>query len=228
MKKILVLLLSIMLYSPIVCAQLVDPFVAELLVNLENEKWEKFVEQFHEFAAQDADNAEVLYWVKIADKKKFEVEPQVLHVLAETYLEKGRLNKSLSMFKEYYQKSDLNVGELVDLAQVSIDLGDVNFTQQIYEQVLALDPSNFSANNFLGNYLYLRAERERKRLDYEYKRVVKPTRMEYAKYRNKLKDLYFYSYQSAEKYLEQAYQQVKSDEIKNTLEHIHQIEKDVI
>ena len=228
MRKIVVFVISILLFSPLASAQLVDSLVSELLVNLEDKQWGRVIELYQDFAGSDPDNAEVLYWVKVADKDFDLIEPQMLQILGEAYRKDGRIEKAVVMFKAYFQKGSLKLNELLSLGQLSIDLGDVNFTQQVYEKVLELDPKNFSANNFLGNYLYLRAERERKRLDYEYKRIVKPTRMDYGKYRAQLKDLYLYSYKSAKKYLEQALQHTQSAETRSTLEHIQTIEDQVL
>ena len=53
-----------------------------------------------------------------------------------------------------------------------------------------LDANNLQANIFLGSYYYLQAEREKKKLEDDYKKITSPTRMQYARYRNGLSDVY--------------------------------------
>ncbi|WP_287826851.1 hypothetical protein [Bacteroides sp.] len=226
MKKILLALFSVTLLSFSVKAQFVDSLVSNLMINLEEEKWDKVVELFHQFAEQDPENAEVFYWVKGADKKL--IADSLSYTLAEVYHKRGELDKSLSFYKLYISKANCSVEELLVLAQVIIDLCDVRLTQQIYERVIELDPKNVTANIFLGNYIYLRAERERKRLDYQFKKIKKPTRMEYARYRQQLKDLYLFSYVHAKTHLEEAYKSLKSVEVEKTLSHIDDIRKEAI
>lgn len=50
----------------------------------------------------------------------------------------------------------------------------------MYEKVLQLDADNLAANIFLGNYYYLMAEKEKKRLDTDFKKLASPTKMQYA------------------------------------------------
>ena len=69
------------------------------------------------------------------------------------------------------------------------------------EKVLALDADNLQANIFLGNYYYLQAEQKKKTLEDNYKKIVAPTRMQYAGYRNGLSDIYSNGYSKAKGYL---------------------------
>lgn len=224
MKKILFILLSVTFFPSFACAQQIDSVVSKLLISLEEEKWDDVVDLFHQFADEDVENAEVFYWVKAANNE--EISSKLLLDLAQIYYKEGQFDKSLFMYREYCDKTECSANDLLDIAQVIIDLGDVHLTEQIYEKIATLDPENLNANIFLGNYAYLRAERERKRIEYEFKRIKKPTRMEYAQYRQKLKDLYLFSYTHAQSHLKTAYRKLKSEEIKNTLDHIDVI-KDI-
>jgi hypothetical protein len=41
----------------------------------------------------------------------------------------------------------------------------------MYEKILQLDADNLAANIFLGNYYYLMAEQEKKKLETDYKKT---------------------------------------------------------
>lgn len=87
-----------------------------------------------------------------------------------------------------------------------------------YEKVLMLDANNLQANIFLGSYYYLQAEREKKKLEDDYKKITSPTRMQYARYRNGLSDVYSNVYSKAKDYLQRVLQLFPSTEAGNTLE----------
>lgn len=81
-----------------------------------------------------------------------------------------------------------------------------------------LDANNLQANIFLGSYYYLQAEREKKKLEDDYKKITSPTRMQYARYRNGLSDVYSNVYSKAKDYLQRVLQLFPSTEAGNTLE----------
>lgn len=45
---------------------------------------------------------------------------------------------------------------------------------RMYETILQLDADNLAANIFLGNYYYLMAEQEKKKLETDYKKISFP------------------------------------------------------
>ena len=96
-----------------------------------------------------------------------------------------------------------------------------------YEKVLMLDGDNLQANIFLGNYFYLQAEKERKKLDDDFKKITSPTRMQYARYRNGLSDVLTNSYSKAKTYLQRVLQVFPSMEAGNTLERIKKMEAEM-
>lgn len=63
---------------------------------------------------------------------------------------------------------------------------------ETYRKVLSLDADNLAANIFIGNYLYLKAEREKKQLEADYKKISAPTREQYARYRDGLSRVMMY------------------------------------
>ena len=68
--------------------------------------------------------------------------------------------------------------------------GETKDAMKLYEKVLALDADNLRGKHiFWGNYYYLQAEQKKKTLEDNYKKIVAPTRMQYAGYRNGLSDI---------------------------------------
>ena len=224
-----ILLLIFLFLTPLMThaqTQLPDSIMSKMLISLEDEKWGEVIGLFHQFANLDPENAEVFYWVRASDKPA--LGDTLLVSLADIYYHKGNLDKSLSLYKEYCKGSrSFTVNELLTLAQRLTDIGEVRLTQELYRQVIDLDVNNLNANLFLGNYIYLRAEKERRRLAFNYKRKQKPTHMEYVEYRNKLKDLYNFSFKEAEVYLTRAYAKIKSAEIRRMLTHIEKLKDEL-
>ena len=227
MKKILFALFVLSTFVATAQTQVSDSLITKLMIDLENEKWEEVTVCFHKFANENPENAEVFYWVKASDKPA--LSDTLLLGLAKIYYEKGNQTKSIELCKAYIKKDkEFKVDELLTLAQLLTNLGEVRLTQNLYLSVIEKDPNNLNANLFLGNFLYLRAERERKRIHFAFKQKVKPTRMEYAEYRDKIKALYNSSYVKAQQYLQVAYKKVNSAELKVTLDHIEEIKKEVL
>lgn len=227
MKKFL---LIIALVSPIlVGAQTLntDSLMNEMMVGLDHEKWDDVIACFRQFSEVNPESAEVFYWVKAYDKTA--LSDTLLLGLAKSYYEKGNYSKALELSRTFYKNSkNPSVNKLLELADLLTNLGDIRFTQNVYSQVIIIDPNNLSANLFLGNYLYLRAERERKRVCSIYEQKNKPTRMQYAEYREKLKELYTASYMQAREHLQRAYRKLSSSELKATISHIDEIKKDIL
>ena len=96
---------------------------------------------------------------------------------------------------------------------------------ETYRKVLSLDADNLAANIFIGNYLYLKAEREKKQLEADYKKISAPTRMQYARYRDGLSRVMSTGYGKAREYLQKVISQFPSTEAQKTLERIKLIEK---
>ena len=98
---------------------------------------------------------------------------------------------------------------------------------RMYEKILQLEPENLAANIFLGNYYYLMAEREKKQLDTDYKKISSPTKMQYARYRDGLSKVFSSGYQKARDSLQKVILRFPSTEAQKTLDKILRIEKEV-
>ncbi|MCK9180265.1 MAG: hypothetical protein PHQ88_07430 [Bacteroides sp.] len=122
------------------------------------------------------------------------------------------------------EANELTLVEWIKKAEGHVVNGEDREASVCYHQVLLLDEENLSANIFLGNYYYVQAEEARKVLESEYARLAKPTRMEYAKYKDSLKDLWP-KYIKASVYLKAVLTQFPSDEVMKTLKHIEELHK---
>lgn len=125
---------------------------------------------------------------------------------------------------QYYPE---DVPGLVACAEMQMMRGEAKDALKLYETVLALDADNLQANIFLGNYYYLQAERKKKTLEDNYKKIVSPTRMQYASYRNGLSDVFANGYDKAKNYLQKVLQLFPSTEAGKTLERIKILEKEM-
>lgn len=67
------------------------------------------------------------------------------------------------------------------------------------------------ANIFIGNYLYLKAEQEKKQLDTDFKKLNAPTRMQYARYKDGLSRVLSNGYSKAKEYLQECYSAISID-----------------
>ena len=112
-------------------------------------------------------------------------------------------------------------------AEIQVCRGQEKEALRMYEKVLQLDADNLAANIFLGNYYYLMAEKEKKRLDTDFKKLASPTKMQYARYRDGLSKVFSTGYQKARNSLRKVISQFPSTEAQKTLDKILRIEKEV-
>lgn len=203
--------------------QVDDTLVSQILMHYESQNWDKVMVLFTDFAKKDTENAEVFYWLRASDNET--LRPKVLLVLAKCYSEQQNASKAVVMYRELVMKCDPTTSILLDAARDVINLGDVRVTQLIYEKVLQKEPTNVVANMFLGNFFYLKGEKEFSRLDYHYNQKKKHTRMEYAEYRKQQQAIFEAYYDKAKSHLIIVMSVKKfSDEIENTLTKINQLE----
>ena len=93
------------------------------------------------------------------------------------------------------------------------------------KKILQLEADNLAANIFLGNYYYLTAEQEKKKLETDYKKLSSPTKMQYARYRDGLSKLFTTRYEKARNSLQKVILRFPSTEAQKTLDKILRIEK---
>lgn len=164
----------------------------------------------------------MFYWTNV--DKSSEVAPRLADVLAVHYKEMRNYDKAYLFYKEFLQRHPEDVPALVSCAEMEMMQGKEKDALKTYEKVLMLDADNLQANIFLGNYYYLQAEKDKKKLEEDYKKITSPTRMQYARYRNGLSDVFTNSYGKAKAYLQRVLQVFPSMEAGNTLEKIKKME----
>ena len=145
------------------------------------------VSLFRQSAGAGVDRTEMFYWAHV--DKNSAVAPRLAHELAAHYKEMRNYDKAYLFYKEFLQRHPEDVPALVSCAEMEMMRGKEKDALKTYEKVLMLDGDNLQANIFLGNYFYLQAEKERKKLDDDFKKITSPTRMQYARYRNGLSDV---------------------------------------
>ena len=183
------------------------------------------VSLFRQAIAAGADQTEMYYWTQI--EKNSAVAPRLVNELATYYKRKRNYDKAYLFYREFLQYHSEDVPALVSCAEMEMMRGKEKDAVKTYEKVLMLDANNLQANIFLGSYYYLQAEREKKKLEDDYKKITSPTRMQYARYRNGLSDVYSNGYSKAKDYLQRVLQLFPSTEAGNTLEKIRKLEAEI-
>ena len=213
--KTLTLFLSLLFSFPFVLsAQMVGETLQKVSAALDNRQWDQAVTLFRQAVNTNVEKAEMFYWTGV--DKSLEVSSRIGRELAAYYKKSRSYDKAYLFYKELLQKSPNDVNCLVSCAEMEVCRG---------RESEALD--NLAANIFIGNYLYLKAEREKKQLEADYKKISAPTRMQYARYRDGLSRVMSTGYGKAREYLQKVISQFPSTEAQKTLERIKLIEKEV-
>lgn len=223
MCKKIIFFFSLFVFTLPAKSQVKDSVVAEILVQCEQKNWDKVLDLFKVFAQEDPYNAEVFYWLRAADNES--IKAKVLPILAKSYLKNDNPAKAIELYKELVLKTTQPVSSLLEIAETVIAIGDVRVSQLIYEKIIERDSTNLKANLFLGNFIYLRGEKERLRIEYTYSKKKKHTRMEYAEYRSELKNLLDIYYLKSREHLVRANKLRHSAEIVNTIKKIDDLEE---
>lgn len=191
--KTLTLLFSLFLMCPLsVWGQSADELLSKVSDALSEGKDDYAVSLFRQAANAGEDRTEMFYWTNV--DKSSEVAPRLADVLAVHYKEMRNYDKAYLFYKEFLQRHPEDVPALVSCAEMEMMRGKEKDALKTYEKVLMLDADNLQANIFLGNYYYLQAEKDKKKLEEDYKKITSPTRMQYARYRNGLSDVFTNSY----------------------------------
>lgn len=228
MKKIktITLLFTFLLSFPfLLSAQTGEEALLKVSSALSDKQWSQAVGFFRQAVNANVDKAEMFYWAGI--DKSSDVAPKMANELASYYKKMRNYDKAYLFYKELLQKSPNDVNYLASCAEMEVFRGKESEALQTYEKVLALDADNLSANIFVGNYYYLKAEQEKQKMENDYKKITAPTRMQYARYREGLGRILTTGYIKARGYLEKVISQFPSTEARKTLDKIKVIEKEV-
>lgn len=221
--KTLTLFFSLCLLCPLsLLAQSADVLLQKVSEALTDSKADYAVSLFRQ-AADKADNqVEMYYWTRV--DKETPVALRLARELATHYKDKRNYDKAYLFYKECLQYIPEDVTLLVPCAQMQLMRGEEKDAVKLYEKVLALDADNLQANIFLGNYYYLQAEHDKKKLEDDFRKISSPTRMQYARYRNGLSDVVSTGYDKAKLYLQKVLQLFPSTEAVKTLDKIKKLE----
>ena len=225
MKTLTLLFFGLLLCPMSLLAQSADVLLQKVSDALSAGKDDYAVSLFRQAAGMGAEQTEMFYWTRI--EKNSAVDPLLVRELAAYYKDKRNYDKAYLFYKEWLQYYPEDVPGLVACAEMQMMRGEAKDALKLYETVLALDADNLQANIFLGNYYYLQAERKKKTLEDNYKKIVSPTRMQYASYRNGLSDVFANGYDKAKNYLQKVLQLFPSTEAGKTLERIKILEKEM-
>ena len=224
--RTLTLLFSFMVAFPFVLsAQSAGELLQKVSAALSEGQDDYAVSLFRQSVKAGADQTEMFYWTQV--EKNSAVAPRLVNELATYYKHKRNYDKAYLFYREFLQYHSDDVPALVSCAEMEMMRGKEKDAVKTYEKVLILDANNLQAHIFLGNYFYLQAEREKKKLEDDYKKITSPTRMQYARYRNGLSDVYSNGYAKAKDYLQRVLQLFPSTEAGNTLEMIKKLEVEI-
>ena len=225
MKTLTLLFFGLLLCPMSLLAQSADVLLQKVSDALSAGKDDYAVSLFRQAAGMGAEQTEMFYWTRI--EKNSAVAPRLVRELAAYYKDKRNYDKAYLFYREFLQYHSEDVPALVSCAEMEMMRGKEKDAVKTYEKVLMLDANNLQANIFLGSYYYLQAEREKKQLEDDYKKITSPTRMQYARYRNGLSDVYSNVYSKAKDYLQRVLQLFPSTEAGNTLEKIRKLEAEI-
>lgn len=167
--KTLTLLFSLFLMCPLsVWGQSANELLSKVSDALSEGKDDYAVSLFRQAANAGEDRTEMFYWANV--DKSSEVAPRLADVLAVHYKEARNYDKAYLFYKEFLQRHPEDVPALVSCAEMEMMRGKEKDALKTYEKVLMLDADNLQANIFLGNYYYLQAEKDKKKLEEDYKR----------------------------------------------------------
>ena len=221
--KYLSVLFSLFLFFPLsLGAQSADELLRQVSESLAKGSDDTAVSLFRQATDASADRAEVFYWTAV--DKGSAVAPRLTEVLATHYSRQRDYDKACLFYREYLKHHPTDVPALTSCAEMYLLCGKEEEALALYEKALAVDVDNLQANIYLGNYYFLQAEKVRHRLDDDYKKLLSPTRMQYARYRNSLSDLLAGSYAKARDYLQRVLRRFPSTEAARTLEKIKRME----
>ena len=216
MKTLTLLLFSLFSLPLMLNAQTADEMLHKVTAAIEAGQHGQAVSYFRQAISLNIDRSEMFYWTSI--DKSSEIS---------SYKKNRNYDKAFLFYKELSQKDPDNVDYLEAVAEMQVCRGQEKDALRMYENILKLDADNLAANIFLGNYYYLMAEQEKKKLESDYKKLSSPTKMQYARYRDGLSKLFATGYEKARSSLQKVVLRFPSTEAKKTLDKILLIEKEV-
>lgn len=203
-------------------AQTAEQILPNITNALAQQHWEEASNLFRLAVDKDLYKSENFFQKEISADCPARTE--MIHQLG--FYCKGSRNyeKAYDYYKELIELRPHEVIYLISFAELQVILGKENDALNTYEKILLIDNNNLAANIFIGNYYFFLADKEKRILDNDFKKMESPTRMQYAKYRNELARLVSNEYDKAKTFLEKVIHQFPSVEAKKTLDKIQAVE----
>ncbi|MEG1563455.1 MAG: tetratricopeptide repeat protein [Bacteroides sp.] len=224
--RILTILLTALFSFPFaLSAQTAEAWLQKVSAALSNGQDEQAATFFGQATDANPDKSEMYYWTEV--DKNSDACPKFAQKLATYYKKARNYDKAYLFYKELLQKNPTDVTSLTGCAEMEVFRGKESEALQTYEKIIGLDANNLAANIFIGNYLYLKAEQEKRQLQNEYEKLATPTRMQYARYKDNLSRVLSTGYAKAKEYLQNVIRQFPSTEAQKTLNKIRLIEKEI-
>lgn len=222
----LTILLFLLISLPLTLhAQSVDDMLHKVSTAINAGQQGQTVSYFRQAIELNIDRSEMYYWTSV--DKNGEVGRKCANELAIAFKNRRNYDKAYLFYKELLQKVPNNIDYLEAYAEIQVLRGQEKEALRVYENILQLDADNLEANIFIGNYYYLMAEREKKQLETDFKKISSPTKMQYAHYRDGLSKLFANGYERARNSLQKVILRFPSTEARKTLDKIILIEKEV-
>lgn len=225
MRTLTIFLLSLFSLPLMLNAQSVDEMLQKVSAAIEAGQQGQAVSYFRQAVSLNIDRTEMFYWTDV--NKNSELSSKLANELALAYKKNRNYDKAYLFYKELLLKAPNNVDYMEAVAEMQVCRGQEKDALRMYENILQLDAENLAANIFLGNYYYLKAEKEKKQLEVDYKKISSPTKMQYARYKDGLSKLFSTGYQKARSSLQKVVLRFPSTEAKKTLDKILLIEKEI-
>nr|WP_320036651.1 tetratricopeptide repeat protein [uncultured Bacteroides sp.] len=217
-----ILISFFLLFSKSLSAQTVEQIMPNISHALAEQHWNEASNLFHIAVDKDLYKSEKFFLDSIS--LNCPARAEMLYQLGFYCKHTRNYEKAYVYYKELLQLKPNDVSYLVPCAELEVVLGKEDDALKSYEKILALDNNNLAANIYIGNYYFFTADKEKRTLDKEFKKVETPTRMQYANYRNELARLVTTEYEKAKAHLEKVISQFPSSEAKKTLDKIHSVE----
>ena len=225
MRTLTILFFSLLTMPLMLNAQTVEDMLSKVSVAIEKDQQGQATSYFRQAIGLDISRSEMYYWTNV-DKSSV-ICSKLANELAVGFKKNRNYDKAYLFYKELIQKNPGNVDYMEACAEMQVCRGQEKDALHIYEQILTADPDNLAANIFLGNYYYLKGEKEKQKLENDYKMITSPTKMQYARYRDGLYRLFSTEYEKARVSLQKVVQRFPSTEAKKTLDMILSVEKEV-
>ena len=172
MRALTIFFLSLFSLPLVLNAQSVDEMLQKVSAAIESGQHGQAVSYFRQTIGLNIDRTEMFYWTSI--DKSSEISSKLAVELASAYRRNRSYDKAYLFYKELLQKTPNNVDCLEACAEMQVCRGQEKDALRMYEKILQLEADNLAANILLGNYYYLTAEQEKKKLETDIKNFLLP------------------------------------------------------